>query len=58
MYTTLTGITFDADGAALTYGVIFSAGTSFGLGTGTVFWQNFTAPTRAEIDAIFSAKDE
>ena len=49
----MTGITFDNDGAALTYGVIFSAGTSFGLGTGTVFWQNFSAPTREEIDAIF-----
>ena len=49
----MTGITFDENGAALTYGVIFSAGTSFGLGTGTVFWQNFSAPSQAEIRDIF-----
>ena len=53
MYTTMAGLTFDSDGAALTYGVIFSAGTSFGLSTGTVFWQNFTSPTQEEIDSIF-----
>ena len=52
MYTTMAGLTFDENGAALTYGVVFSAGTGGGLSTGTVFYQNFSAPSQAEIDEI------
>ena len=55
MYTTMAGITFDAEGAALTYGVVFAAGSGPAMGTGTVYWMNFTSPTRAEIDGIFEA---
>jgi len=42
MYTTLAALTADKEGGALTYGVIFSAGSMGGLATGTVFYQNFT----------------
>ena len=43
MYATLAALTNDGEGAALTFGVVFSAGTLGGVGsTGTVYYQNFT----------------
>jgi hypothetical protein len=43
MYTTLAGLTFDSDGAALTYGVVFAAGSLPVSKTGNIYYMNFTA---------------
>ena len=43
MYTTMAGLTFDASGAALTFGVVFSAGSLPVSKTGTIYFMNFTA---------------
>jgi len=51
MYTTIAALTTDAEGGALTYGVIFSAGTLGGAGVGTVYYQNFTF-THADLDGL------
>ena len=44
MYTTMAALTTDAHGAALTFGVLFSAGSLSGASdaTGTIYYQNFT----------------
>jgi hypothetical protein len=44
MYTTMAALTTDSNGAALTYAIIFAAGSMGGAdgGTGTVYYQNYT----------------
>lgn len=42
MYSTLAALTTDDEGAALSFGVLFSAGTLGGPSTGTVYYQNFS----------------
>ena len=51
MYTTMAALTTDAEGGALTYGVIYSAGTLGGTSTGTVYYQNFTFNT-SDLDGL------
>lgn len=53
MYTTMAALTTDEEGGALAYGVIFTAGTLGGAGTGTVYYQNFTF-TPADLDGLAS----
>ena len=43
MYTTAAGLTFDEDGAALTYAVVFAAGSLPWTRTGHIHYMNFTA---------------
>ena len=43
MYTTAAGLTFDEAGAALTYGIVFAAGSLPVASTGHIFYMNFTA---------------
>ena len=43
MYTTAAGLTFDAEGAALTYGIVFAAGSLPVTRTGNIYYMNFTA---------------
>ena len=43
MYTTAAGLTFDAEGAALTYGIVFAGGSLPVTKTGNVYYMNFTA---------------
>jgi hypothetical protein len=43
MYSTAAGLTFDEEGAALTYGIVFAAGSLPAPGTGTIMYMNFTA---------------
>ena len=43
MYSTVAGLTFDADGAALTYGIVFAAGTMPVGRSGNIYYMNFTA---------------
>jgi hypothetical protein len=52
MYTTAAGLTFDADGAALEYAVIFSGGSNTAAQTGNIMYMNFTAVhPNGQIDA-------
>jgi hypothetical protein len=43
MYTTAAGLTFDEDGAALTYGIVFAAGSLPWSRSGHIYYMNFTA---------------
>jgi hypothetical protein len=43
MYTTAAGLTFDADGAALTYAIVFAAGSLPWSRSGHIYYMNFTA---------------
>ena len=43
MYTTAAGLTFDEDGAALTYGIVFAGGRLPVASTGNIMYMNFTA---------------
>jgi hypothetical protein len=43
MYTTAAGLTFDADGAALTFGIVFAAGSLPWSRSGHIYFMNFTA---------------
>ena len=43
MYTTAAGLTFDADGAALTFGIVFAAGSLPWSRSGHIYYMNFTA---------------
>ena len=43
MYTTAAGLTFDAEGAALTYGIVFAGGSLPVSKTGQIYYMNFTA---------------
>ena len=43
MYTTVAGLSFDADGAALRYGVIFAGGSLPWDRSGHIYYMNFTA---------------
>ena len=43
MYTTAAGLTFDEEGAALTYGIVFAAGDLPWSRTGHIYYKNFTA---------------
>ena len=43
MYTTAAGLTFDAAGAALTYGIVFAGGSLPVTKTGNIYFMNFTA---------------
>ena len=43
MYTTAAGLTFDEDGAALTYAIVFAAGSLPWSRSGHIYYMNFTA---------------
>jgi hypothetical protein len=43
MYSTAAGLTFDEEGAALTYAIVFSAGSLPVTSTGNIMYMNFTA---------------
>ena len=43
MYSTATGLTFDEEGAALTYAIVFAAGSLPAMRTGNIMYMNFTA---------------
>jgi hypothetical protein len=43
MYTTAAGLTFDEEGAALTYGIVFAAGSLPWSRSGHIYYMNFTA---------------
>ena len=43
IYTTAAGLTFDAEGAALTYAIVFAAGSLPWSRTGHIYYMNFTA---------------
>ena len=43
MYTTVAGLSFDADGAALRYGVVFAGGSLPWDRSGHIYYMNFTA---------------
>ena len=43
MYTTAAALSVNAEGAALTYGVVFAAGSLPTSKTGNIFFMNFTA---------------
>ena len=43
MYSTAAGLTFDEDGAALTYGIVFAAGSLPWSRSGHIYYMNFTA---------------
>lgn len=56
MYTTAVALTTDAEGAALTYGVLYSAGELPVSKTGTVYFASFTAVTYSgELDPELAA---
>ena len=43
MYSTAAGLTFDEEGAALTYGIVFAAGSLPWSRSGHIYYMNFTA---------------
>ena len=56
MYTTAAALSVDAEGAALTYGVVFAAGSLPTSKTGTIYFMNFTAVHKnGTVDAELAA---
>ena len=43
MYSTAAGLTFDEEGAALTYGIVFAGGSLPWSRSGHIYYMNFTA---------------
>jgi len=51
MYSTAAGLTFDDDGAALTYGIVFAAGSLPWSRSGHIYYMNFTVHPNGTMDA-------